>query len=235
MRNRQATNLGGWALVFLLAALPGPARAADVRLGDILPGGGTIHKNIVSMREARYTGVVQQNTDFSCGAAAVATILKYAYGKNVTEHDVVEGMFRVSDPQVARERGFSLLDIKHYVQTLDMRGRGYKMSMDDLARIRVPTVVLLDIKGYKHFVVLKKIKDGRVYLGDPALGNKVMPTKDFAAGWNGIVFAIIGRGFDRHTALLTPPEPLTVRRSGMQTPLTDAELLDFGFTHADLF
>lgn len=235
MRNRQALNLGGWTLAFLLAALPGPARAADVRLGDILPGGGTIHKSIVSMREARYTDVVQQNTDFSCGAAAVATILKYAYGQNVTERDVIEGMFRVSDPKAARERGFSLLDIKHYVQTLDMRGRGYKMSMDDLARIRVPTIVLLDIKGYKHFVVLKRVKNGRVYLGDPALGNKVMAMKEFAAGWNGIVFAIVGRGFDRRTALLTPPEPLTVRRSGLQTPLTDAELLDFGFTHADLF
>lgn len=212
-----------------------PAEAARMKIGGILPGGGLIEKDIVSMREARYTDLIPQHTDFSCGAAALATILKYAYGRDVTEHQVLEGLFTVSDPKIVRERGFSLLDIKRYVQTLGMRGRGYKLKMDDLANVKIPTIVLLDFKGYKHFVVLKKVVDDRVYIADPALGNKLMSKKDFAAGWNGIIFAVIGKGFNRTSVLLSPKEPLTVARRGLEAPLTDAELLEFGFTHADLF
>ena len=53
-------------------------------------------------------------------------------------------------------------------------------------------------------------------------------------GW--AVFAILGRGFDRETVLSRPEPPLTARKFLYDhTPLTDSELLDFGFTHADLF
>jgi len=144
-------------------------------------------------------------------------------------------MMRVADPEIVRRQGFSLLDIKNYVQTIGMRGRGYRLTSAQLTQVRIPVIVLLDIKGYKHFVVVKKATADKVYIADPALGNKVMKHDDFIAGWNGIVFAVIGRGFDRQSALLNPPEPLTVRRTSLRSPVTDAELLDVGFTRADLF
>jgi predicted double-glycine peptidase len=100
----------------------------------------------------------------------------------------------------------------------------------------VPVIALLDIRGYKHFVVLKKVVGDRVYIGDPALGNRIMDKNDFVAGWNGIVFAIIGKGFDRSTVLLNPPEPLTLRqRSGLVNTVGTAQLLEFGFTRSELF
>ncbi len=226
-----------WAIpvVIVVGLLVQPVQAGKIRLGGVLPGGALIHKEIVSMREARYSNLIEQETDFSCGAAALATVLKYAYGKHMTEEDVLRGMMKVSDPELVRQRGFSLLDIKNYVQSLGMRGRGYKLKVSDLANVRVPTIVLLDIKGYKHFVVLQKVANGKAYLADPALGNKVMPIDDFAKGWNGVVFAVIGQGFDRKTVLLRPSEPLSIKRTTLKSPITDAELLDFGFTFMDLF
>jgi predicted double-glycine peptidase len=229
----------GLALAWL-AALPllsaaFHAEAANIRLGGVLPGGGVYHKNIVSLREARYLNLVPQQTDFSCGAAALATILRYAYGRPVGEGEVLEGMMRQADPELVKQQGFSLLDIKNYVQTLGYRGRGYRLSAEQLAQVKIPVIVLLDIKGYRHFVVVKKTTADKVYIADPALGNKVMTHAEFAAGWNGIVFAVIGRGFDRESVLLNPPAPLTVRRASLRSPVTDAELLDFGFTRAELF
>ncbi len=212
-----------------------PVLAANIRLGGVLPGGGIYHKNIVSLREAKYVHLVPQQTDFSCGAAALATILRYAYRRDIGESDVLAGMMRISDPELVKQQGFSLLDIKNYVQTLGLRGRGYRLAHEQLVQVRIPVIVLLDIKGYKHFVVVKKATSDKVYIADPALGNKVMSRAEFAAGWNGIVFAVIGRGFDRQTVLLNPPEPLTVRRASLRSPLTDAELIDFGFTRAELF
>ena len=210
--------------------------AATLGLGNIIPGAGLVSKKVVSIREARYAGLVPQQTDFSCGAAALATLLKYLYRMETSEARVMAGMLGVADPEVVRNRGFSLLDIKHYVQTLGMRGRGYNLNIRQLEHTRIPTIALLDIKGYKHFVVLKKITPEHAYVADPALGNRVLPRTDFLAGWNGVVFAVIGRGLDRNSVLLHPAEPLTARRL-MTTlaPLNNAELLDFGFTHAELF
>lgn len=95
---------------------------------------------------------------------------------------------------------------------------------------------MLDIRGYKHFVVLKTATQDKVYIADPALGNRVMDRQDFIDGWNKVTFAVIGDGFDRDTILLRPREPLTAR-STVDTwrPLTDAELLEFGFYRSELF
>lgn len=225
-----------FCLLMLLPAAS-PSHAAQISFSQVLPGGTTIQKTMLSMREARYVNLVEQNTDFSCGAAALATILNFAYGRKFTETDVIEGMLKVSDVEQVKEKGFSLLDMKNYVQTLGMRGRGYEVQPDTLEKILLPVIVLLDIRGYKHFVVLQRTMNDRIYIGDPALGNRVMDKEEFLKGWNGIVFAVIGQGFIRNTVLLNPPEPLTARRlRGVHgTTVSNAQLLEFGFRHADLF
>lgn len=195
-----------------------------------------INKQVISVREQHFVEMVPQQTDFSCGAAALATILNYAYNFQFTEAQVIEGMLKVSNKEIVQNRGFSLLDIKNYVETLGLRGRGYPVEAEILERIKIPTITLLDIKGYKHFIVLKKTTEDKVYIADPALGNRVMDKQDFIKGWNNIVFAVIGDGFDRNSILLQPKEPLTARTSvDNWRPLTDAELLEFGFYRSELF
>ncbi len=212
------------------------AQAATVRLGNLVPG-TVVQKDVQSIRERRYENLVEQRTDFSCGAASLATILKYAYQQpEVTEETVLAGMLEVSDPQVVLERGFSLLDLKNYVETHGYRGRGYEVAPDTLDEVSIPVIVLLDLQGYKHFVVMKKASGDRVYVGDPALGNRVMERDDFMAAWNSIIFAVVGEGFDRETVLLSPRQPLTAHRlQDVFSPVPRQKLLDFGFRHADLF
>lgn len=212
------------------------AQAASVRLGNVMSG-TVIQKDVQSIRERRFENLVEQHTDFSCGAASLATILKYAYRQpSITEEAVLAGMLEVSDPEVVRERGFSLLDLKNYVGTLGYRGRGYEVAPDTLEEVSIPVIVLLDLEGYKHFVVMKKASGDRVYVGDPALGNRVMTRDEFMASWNSIIFAIVGEGFDRNTALLDPRQPLTAHRmQDVFAPVPRQKLLDFGFRHADLF
>lgn len=233
---RTGLALRALLLLCLLSVMAVCTRAIAMPIGNVLPNGGEIRAPVLSMRALRFVNMVPQHTDFSCGAAALATILKYAYGRDVTEQQVIAGMFKVSDPAVVREKGFSLLDMKRYVETIGFRGRGYRISPDVLDRVRIPVIVLLDIKGYKHFVVFKKATGDRIYIGDPALGDRVMARKEFLADWNRVVFAVIGKGFMRDTVLLNPPPPLTARRLvNAATVVTNAQLIDFGFTRADLF
>ncbi|WP_298393856.1 C39 family peptidase [uncultured Azonexus sp.] len=222
-------------LVLFSLLLPGrPLMAAPVRLALVVPG-TMISKPVMSMRERRFEHIVEQKTDFSCGAAALATILRYAYGMNVSEPQVVSEMLAVADPELVRRLGFSLLDVKRYVESIGMRGRGYRISIEALNEVRVPVIVLLNYKGYKHFVVLRRISGNSVYLGDPAMGNRVIDREVFASGWNGVLFAVIGPQYNRETPLLRPRERLTVRDTESWRPISDVELVDFGFLRADFF
>lgn len=219
----------------LISILISPALAADIRFGNVLPGGGIVHKNLISMRDLKFVDMVPQHTDFSCGAAALATILKHAYNKDITEENVIEGLMKVSDVELVRQKGFSLLDMKNYTQSIGMRGRGYNVTPETLEKVHIPTIVLLNYKGYKHFVVLKKATAEKVYIADPALGHRIMKRDEFDANWNGIIFAVVGQGFDRESILLKPKEALTARNlTNTFHPLTDAELFDYGFIRSDM-
>ncbi len=225
-------------LLLLACAVPAqPVHAADVAFTGVLPNGALYHAPVVSMREARYSNLVRQQTDYSCGAASLATILKYAYHLDADENTVIEGMLALSDAEVVKERGFSLLDIKRYVESMGMRGRGYRVDEDRLRSLRVPSLVLMDVNGFRHFVVLKQVRGDLVELGDPILGNRVIPLPEFLEAWpSRAVFVVIGTDFDRNTVLLQPSTRPSARALyARQGPITDAELLDFGFTHADLF
>lgn len=235
-RNRCRIHVQSAMMIAALAATP-MVPAAEVMFSGVLPHGAMYTRPVESMREARFRHLVRQRTDYSCGAAALATILRHAYRLDADEDTVIEGMMGVSDPELVYARGFSLLDIKRYVESLGLRGRGYRVDAGRLRSLRVPGIVLMDVAGFRHFVVLKQVHGDMVELGDPMLGNRSVPIAEFMQSWpSRAVFIVIGSDFDRNTALLdAPARPSAKALHARQGPLTDAELLDFGFTHADLF
>lgn len=182
----------------------------------------------------KFDDVVAQRTDFSCGAAALATIFNYAYGKHTTEGQVLVNMLKIADPKVVRDKGFSLLDMKHYVHAIGMTGAGFKVDYSALSDLKVPGIVLLNIRGYKHFAVIRKVTDDDVQLADPALGNRVMSRTAFEKAWNGIVFVVLGNGYDPASPLKNPPPPLSAKRLfDERSPIPDAELPGYGIETAN--
>ena len=71
-------------LLVLLGGQTGMTQAAQMAV-VALPGGNVVYKPVQSIRERRFANLVQQKTDFSCGAAALGTILKQAYWLDVDE------------------------------------------------------------------------------------------------------------------------------------------------------
>lgn len=190
-----------------------------------------VAKPLRSWKAMKFDGLVRQQTDFSCGAAVLATVFNGAYGKHATEEQVLVNMLKVADPQVVKEKGFSLLDMKRYVRGVGFAAEGYQVDFDALRHLKVPGIVLLNLKGYHHFVVVRKVTTDMVQLGDPALGNRVMSRRDFERAWNKVVFVIVGEGLDPEAALMNPPPPLSARRLFEQrSPTWDAHLTDFGLT-----
>jgi predicted double-glycine peptidase len=176
-------------VVFALALAIWPIEAAaDMRLGSET-GGATTFK-VVSWRDMPFRTVVRQQYDYSCGSAALATLLHHHYGIALTEADIFRAMYDKGDQEKIRKVGFSLLDMKNYLEDHGLRADGFRMSLDAFAKTQTPAIVLIDLGGYKHFVVVKGLDKARVLIGDPALGLKTFSRAEFEKMWNGIIFAI---------------------------------------------
>jgi uncharacterized protein len=95
------------------------------------------------------------------------------------------------DQAKIRVEGFSLLDMKRYLESLGFEADGFEEPLGKLVTASLPAVVLINQAGYNHFVVVKGVQDGRVLIGDPAGGARAMSQAAFEAAWvNGVLFVI---------------------------------------------
>ncbi len=169
-------------------------------------------RSLLEMREDR---VVVQKWDLSCGAAALATILNYQHGDPVSEREIAIGLMGreeyVTNPALVQIRqGFSLLDLKRYVDARGYEGIGYgKMTLDDLIA-QAPVMVPIDTNGYNHFVVFRGVVGNRVLLADPAWGNRTMTVDNFKEKWldypefGHVGFVVAGRSGQESPNALAP-------------------------------
>ena len=152
---------------------------------------GTFNTEVVSYKEAKFKSIIRQQYDYSCGSAAVASLLSYHYEDPKSEIEVFEAMWKDGDHALIKEQGFSLLDMKRYLENRGYKADGFRLSLDKLKGVGVPAITLINNNGYMHFVVVKGISDKKILLGDPVLGVRAMPRDKFEEQWNnGIVFLI---------------------------------------------
>jgi predicted double-glycine peptidase len=143
-----------------------------------------------TIAERRFAGVIRQRFDFSCGSAALATLLRHHYGKNTDEAAAFKGMWAKGDRQQIRRLGFSLLDMKRYLESQGLPANGFKVTLDQIAEGGTPGIALVNERGYKHFVVVKGVRGDEVLLGDPSTGLEVRSRAAFQRSWNGVFFII---------------------------------------------
>jgi predicted double-glycine peptidase len=174
----------------LLLCVPGSrlARAGDVVL--VTPTTGNYGLKLTSFAERKFSTVIRQQYDYSCGSAALATLLRYHYRLPVDEAKVFKAMFDVGDKASIEKLGFSLLDMKKYLASIGYQADGYRLGLDELAKVGIPAIALIQIGTYKHFVVIKGVVGDHVLVGDSALGLRVLSADAFREAWNGIAFIV---------------------------------------------
>jgi predicted double-glycine peptidase len=171
----------------LLAAVIGSPAVAQVRLGA---EAAQATVRVLSWKEIPFRTVVRQQHDFSCGSAALATLLTYHYGRPTAERDAFSAMYAHGDRAKIRKVGFSMLDMKTYLASRGLRADGFRVSLDELRHNGAPVIALINLGAYRHFVVVKGVEGDKVLVGDPALGLRIFKAADFARMWNGIAFAL---------------------------------------------
>lgn len=156
--------------------------------------------------------VVKQKYDYSCGSAALATILKYQLGEEFSETQVIHGMLRYGDKEkIAERRAFSLLDMKKFVDVLGYRSVGYKAELKDLEKLNMPCIIPIELFGYRHFTVFKGMYKGHVFIADPFRGVSSYPAAQFNQMWHqNVIFVIYPKGEEQLSLLRLSPADLRI-------------------------
>jgi uncharacterized protein len=147
--------------------------------------------------------IIKQEFDYSCGSAALATLLRYYLGEQLTERQIIHGLLRYGNSeQIAERRAFSLLDMKKFVTVLGYKGVGYKAEIIDLEELESPCVLPIKLFGYRHFTVFKGIYKGHVFLADPFKGHSSYTIPEFKKLWyQNVIFVVYPEGAKELSAL----------------------------------
>lgn len=159
--------------------------------------------NVEPLQAQKFRNVVRQTYDYSCGSAALTTILDYYVGRNFQERQVMEGLLQFGETErIIERRGFSFLDMKRLVTALGHPSGGFKAQLEDLANLEHPAIAPIEYAGFKHFVVIKAVVRDRVFVADPALGNISFTMKRFAEIWDNNTLFIVFPGQAKPSQLL---------------------------------
>jgi len=127
-----------------------------------------------TLRDAR---IVKQDSDYSCGAASLATLLTEYYQFPVSEQALLQAMDK-------GEMSASFEDMaRALVAQFGFKAQGFAASWEQLVKLRVPVVVYLKHRKNDHFSVLRGIDANTVWLADPSLGNRTYSKAQFLAMW----------------------------------------------------
>lgn len=166
--------------------------AVSAYAGNIwIPGSEGGNVAVRTIQERKFDHVVRQQYDFSCGSAALATLLTFHYADPTNEQTAFAEMYKQGDQEKIAKVGFSLLDMKAYLDSHGYEADGYSASLDVLAQAHVSAIALINYRGYQHFVVVTGLKENLVLVGDPALGSRVIPRAEFEAMWPKNILFII--------------------------------------------
>lgn len=157
---------------------------------DLLPSRGLYRVEVKSYKEQRFGDVFRQQYDYSCGSAALATLLSYHYQTPSDEESIFTVMYENGNKERIKKDGFSLRDMKSYLERNGFQADGYRLDVEKIKQIGVPGISLVNFDGYMHFVTIKGVSDSYVILGDPSRGTIKMSTEQFNKHYQGIVLLI---------------------------------------------
>lgn len=195
----KSSRLSLYAIVAAVLAAVTAIGSVPAAAGELVynADAGAFRVPLTTFKELKFRAVIRQKFDFSCGSAALATLLTHSYSRPTKETDVFSDMWEHGDRDKIKNKGFSMLDMQEYLKRQGLKSDGFRSTVDRLAKAGVPGIVLLNHRGYLHFVIFKGVKDGRVLIGDPALGMRAMALEDFTKAWDGVFFVVLS---DAHLA-----------------------------------
>ena len=141
-----------------------------------------MNKTFQNWKKLKENKIVMQQFDFSCGAAALATLLTYYFEDPVSEQTILLDIMELLPKDLIlnrKQKGLSLLDLKKYCETRGYKAYGVKLKPSSLLKLTCPILIYLEINNDRHFSILRGFRGNRVVLADSNKGNVQVPIDRF--------------------------------------------------------
>lgn len=114
-----------------------------------------------------FKGVDVQAHDYSCGSAALSTLIKgIVENSHASEEDIINAIGK------DKEEGYSPPELLNAAKKLGHEADWQYVKPSDLAGLKQPVILLIGLaSSFPHYVVLKGIENGNVFFADPIRGN----------------------------------------------------------------
>ena len=162
--------------------------------------GQSFRANVQSYKEIKEEGAVLQTDEFTCGAAALATVLR-EYG----DEKITEEMLLSMETQLVKGKGLSLFQLQTLAERRGFKAEGYKIELANLYDFTSPLILHLKMPEGGHYMVYKGIQGDRIFLVDPAEGNIRMSLDRFASLWTGYSLALLEKNGEKLQNDFEPP------------------------------
>ncbi len=200
---------------------PAPIRGSDFRF----------QKRVNNWIALGQKNIVMQQRDYSCGAAALATIARYYWQDDVTEETFMQALIKLLTAEELRDRienGLAISDLRRVAVKKGYLSTIGTLPWNKLVETKIPLIIPIKTREHDHFVVYRGSDLDRVYLADPIRGNIRVPIPRFLREWqkNAILVMVKPDAQPRSIApLLVRNDDLFLGRSNWQVIRTNPRIL----------
>jgi uncharacterized protein len=185
------------AAVVLSSTWGTAARAADGERAPVRTPDLNVRKWTWSYKEIKERQIVMQQFDYSCGAAALATIARYYWGDDIGEAHFLDLLPKLNlnekELKDRIENGLTLTDLRNLANKGGYQATMARVTFRELSQGKVPVVVGIVVKKHEHFAVFRGTDDRRVYLADPIRGQLRVPIEEFLEQWQKNAILIVAK------------------------------------------
>ena len=134
----------------------------------------------MSLFQRKKLPVVLQTEATECGLACLVMVARF-HG-----HDIDLNALRKT--AAVSLKGANLKQLIATAESLHLGARPLRVELDQLHKVQTPAILHWDLN---HFVVLKKVKNGKVHFIDPGRGLRVMALEKVSDHFSGVVLELV--------------------------------------------
>lgn len=139
-------------------------------------------------QRVRMKSIVQSEAS-ECGLACLAMVAAH--------HGLDLGMAELRRRFPMSLKGLRLSQLVEMAGSLGLHGRGLRLDMDGLAKLKMPAILHWDLN---HFVVLESVRRDSITVIDPSYGRRTLPLSEVSRHFTGVALELEpGREFTPET------------------------------------
>lgn len=156
-----------------------------------------IYYPLKSAYELKWENITPQEYDYTCGAAALSTLIYGYFGEYISESKIINQLINnlnEKDIDIVKKQGFNMLHLKYAAEYFGYDAVGVKIDINTLYRLKGPVIIVLQTSNGNHYVVFKNIVKDRVFIADSINGNYIMTTSYLSSVWDGTTLILGKKG-----------------------------------------